>query len=395
LSAALRGLVRAKLFLCAALLLSSCRDAAHPFDTDDYGPVSDSVAVRLTWNTRHDQAPIWSANGDSIYYSAGSFPGLGITTEGVLLGVPRQGGAVRVLLPAVQVGVSVSRFFTGAALSSDGRRIAFFDLTLVQPTRCDALQCSADPGPMSEPLLARGRLRVRNLAATGGDDAGLDILFRGRAFDPARALPFGLTLLDDLPFQHRFTESRQPSFRPSWSPDGQRLVFSDGVQLLLWQPGGEPTPIAGTQDGVWPAWSPDGQWIAYTRLAPGTAETINCGCYVSPRGELVLVEVQERTVYSGRSETGTLTLIRPDGSGKRELGAGDAPAWLPDNSALVVARSQSLWRVRADNATATEIPHTQRGASPAVSPDGRYLAFARLNQGLDWNIWVLRLDGAP
>jgi Tol biopolymer transport system component len=395
LSAALRVLVRARLFLCAALLLSSCRDAAQPFDTDDYGPVSDSVAVRLTWNTRHDQAPIWSANGDSIYYSAGSFPGLGITTEGVLLGVPRQGGPVRVLLPAVQVGVSVSRFFTGAALSSDGRRIAFFDLTVAQLPRCDSLACSAPAASLTQPLLARGRLRVRNLAAAGSDDGFLDILFRGRAFDPNRALPFGLTLLDDLPFQHRFTESRHPSFRPSWSPNGQRLVFSDGTQLLLWQPGSTPTPIAGTEDGVWPAWSPDGQWIAYTRLARGVADTISCVCYaLDPRGEFVIEDVQERTIYSGRSATGTLTLIRPDGSGKRELGAGDGPAWMPDNSALVVARGESLWRVRADSA-ATEIPHTQRGASPAVSPDGRYLAFARLNQGLDWNIWVLRLDRVP
>jgi Tol biopolymer transport system component len=101
------------------------------------------------------------------------------------------------------------------------------------------------------------------------------------------------------------------------------------------------------------------------------------------------VEVQERVIYSARLSPGTLTLIRPDGTGKRD---GDGPAWLPDNSGLISARNQALWRVAADGSGAVELPNTRLGSTPAVSRDGRYVAFTRQKQGLDWNIWVLRLD---
>src|SRR5690606_19113955 len=47
-------------------------------------------------------------------------------------------------------------------------------------------------------------------------------------------------------------------FRPTWSPDGERIAFSDGTTLLIWNPdGGAAVAIPGTEDGVSPAWSPD------------------------------------------------------------------------------------------------------------------------------------------
>jgi Tol biopolymer transport system component len=85
-------------------------------------------------------------------------------------------------------------------------------------------------------------------------------------------------------------------------------------------------------------------------------------------------------------------LIRPDGTGKRELGEGEAPAWLPDNSGLIVNRAQALWRVNADGSGAVRLPNTDGGGSPSVSTDGKYLAYSRLVQG-NTDIWVLRLDG--
>ena len=329
-----------------------------------------------------------------FYYTAASFPGIPVNTGGVLLGVPRRGGTVRVLLPALQAGVAQPRFLTAPSLSPDGSRIAFYDLTLASPPTCDVMECSVADTLQTQPLIARGRLRIRGMADAAADVAALDIVFQGRTFDPARAQPFGLNVLDDLPFQHHFTAYRQPTFRAAWSPDGARIVFSDGVRLLLWQPGSAPVPIAGTDDGVWPAWSPDGQWIAFTHLPRGARRTTSCTCYLITNSGPSIVEVQERAIYENRLTAGTLTLVRPDGTGRRELGEGDAPAWLPDNSALIVARSQALWRIRPDGTGAAQLPNSERASGPAVSRDGRYVAFARHNQGMDWNVWVLRLDGA-
>jgi Tol biopolymer transport system component len=378
--------------LSLALLLIGCREAPDLFSADPFGAQPDSVVLQLTWNTGPDLAPAWSAQADSVFYSTTSFPGLGLNSGGVLLGVPRAGGSARLLLPAVQLGASQSRFLTAPALSADGRRVAFFELTLAELPRCDFFVCSSADTLLTQPLLRRGQLRVRTVDQAGPDDAVLDIVFQGRSFDPARGLPFGLTLLDDLPFQHRFTVSRQPTFRAAWSPDGTRIVLSDGLQLLLWQPGSSPAPIPNTQDGVWPAWSPDGQWIAYTRLPRGARQVLSCTCYINTPAGPSIVEIQERATYDDRLQDGTLTLIRPSGTDKRELGAGEAPAWLPDNSTLIVARQQALWRVRIDGTAASELPHTHLGHSPALTRDGRYLAFSRQQLGMDWNIWLLRLE---
>jgi Tol biopolymer transport system component len=146
--------------------------------------------------------------------------------------------------------------------------------------------------------------------------------------------------------------------------------------------------MAGTDDGAWPAWSPDNQWIAYTRLPRGASSKVTCSCN-GPSG--FPIEVQERTQYQGRLAPGILTLIHPDGSGKRELGEGEAPAWLPDGSGLIVRRAGALWRMNVDGSGAAQIAGTASGNSPAVSADGKYVAFARQNSGRDWDIWTVPL----
>jgi TolB protein len=177
-------------------------------------------------------------------------------------------------------------------------------------------------------------------------------------------------------------------FRPSWSPDGSRLVFSDGLRLLLWTPGSAgATAIANTADGVSPAWSPDGQNIAFTQLQRGDSTVETCDVAEGPKNTITHI----RTGY--RPGARRLVLIRPDGGGRVEPGEGEDPAWSQDGRTLFFRRDDRIYRSGVDGSGAVPIADTQGGWSPAVSPDGRYLAFARRN-GIDgdYDVWLVRLQ---
>ncbi|NIR38985.1 MAG: hypothetical protein GWO04_08620, partial [Actinobacteria bacterium] len=100
--------------------------------------------------------------------------------------------------------------------------------------------CSPPDGPLDArfPPLRSVMIHVRSLNAA--DDAAtndrLQITLDGVVFDDTRH-PFelpGVYVVDTFPFQELFAERRSLIFSPSWSPDGDRLVLSDGLRLRVW-----------------------------------------------------------------------------------------------------------------------------------------------------------------
>ena len=85
-------------------------------------------------------------------------------------------------------------------------------------------------------------------------------------------------------------------------------------------------------------------------------------------------------------------LVRPDGSGRIELGEGADPAWSRDGRFLYVVRNNEIVRVAVDGGAATVIPNTQGARYPAVSPDGLRLAFSKPQLRSDYDIWVVALS---
>ena len=76
-----------------------------------------------------------------------------------------------------------------------------------------------------------------------------------------------------------------------------------------------------------------------------------------------------------------------------ELGEGEDPAWSQDGRTLFFRRDDRIFRSGLDGSGAVPIADTQGGRSPAVSPDGRYLAFARRKAlGGDYDVWLVRLQ---
>lgn len=357
--------------------LAGCRDAVAPW-TSPIEVVDSAGPIRLTWSDGTDLYPVWSAGGDSVLYSGDGFPGLP-HAAGLLLRVPRAGGAASLVIPALQAtAVGNQRRFAQPALSKDGARIAFFELAGI---RSAAPLLNADQCPLAEPVLDSLVLRVRSPVAEASFEAATSVRFAG--IDSLQRIaergPYAVRL---FPFQQEFAETGQLVVRPTWAPDGSRLVFSDGLRLLEWTPGaGTPQPIPGTEDGVSPAWSPDGDWIAFTRRTrPDSTMTL---CLISVGRN---TEEQSRWTYTPSEPR--IVLVHPDGSGSIDIGTGRDPAWGPDGSLYF---SEGVLRVRTPAGTVSELAPAMEGRWPAIPADGAHIAYVRIDADSSYNVWVAPL----
>jgi Tol biopolymer transport system component len=168
----------------------------------------------------------------------------------------------------------------------------------------------------------------------------------------------------------RLTETRIRERRPAWSPDGTRIAYERGYhahQIVVAHAdgSGDRTLTIGLSDDVEPAWSPDGSRIAFAsnRLGDYDVFTMNA------------------------DGTGLADLTRGSALDER------APSWSPDGSRISFAAGGDVYVMNANGGGRTSV--TSDGASdtrPSWSPDGRQIAFAR-RQGREPNVFVMRADG--
>lgn len=374
-------------------LLLGCRDDVPPFEAEDRPAVE---AGRLTFSPKDDRSPTWSTAGDSIYYSAEGYGHLP-PDPGVLVGLPAGGGTSQPILSNVQLpnGTRRQHWLVAPAVSPDGAIVAFAEITaVIDAFLCNpdlyALVCQPPRDEAAFPPLGGVAIRIRRLDATGPpeDDPRLDVRILGvvavEGPNPYDAGNFHV--VHNYPFQQLFDQERSFIFRASWAPDGDRLVLSDGLRLLIWTvSSGTVADVSGSDDGVGPAWSPDGEWIAFSRLE--RADSSQAVCLFLALGVSC---AQERTDYTPGKRI--LTIIRPDGTGATEIAEGDEPAWSPDARTLFFRRDNQLWKIGVDGTAVSPVPGTEGGREPAVSPDGRHLAFAKLNPDGDYDIWLVSIE---
>jgi Tol biopolymer transport system component/DNA-binding winged helix-turn-helix (wHTH) protein len=168
---------------------------------------------------------------------------------------------------------------------------------------------------------------------------------------------------------------------PALSPDGKYVAFAwqkdnpdifDLYVKLI--DGGDPVQLTrGPDRNGSPAWSPDGLRIAFVRGRPG-------------KGTVIIIPA-----FGGPEQVVTETEAAP----------ANGVGWTPDGNSLVIVdrappAAGAIFLCSRDTAERRELTYPTRDfydGNPAVSPDGRYLAFVRRIAGFSGGqVFVQPLD---
>lgn len=181
---------------------------------------------------------------------------------------------------------------------------------------------------------------------------------------------------------------------PTLSPDDQRFAFVwDGdkgsYNVYVRDLNNGPPQVLSKDTGLnlYPAWSPDGRDIAYVNISPDSLHIL-----LSPSGGGA-----ERTVSEFRPTAS------PWHKDARQITAQWSVGWTPDGRNLVTNISHSnegkdrlaLFLVSLYGSSEKQITFPPAGASdfePAVSPDGREVAFFRATSKETGDLWLMQLS---
>lgn len=353
------------LAICSMLLLIGCEvDRGFVVPPDPGAPLEVRPDIfRLTFHRQPDLVPHW-LDSVTVGYRSRNFAlfEAPLDTGALLLARSIRGGPSQERGRRLrEQGTPLNLLAMSAPVTGSAQFIAFWQRAPNDVAVC-RLPC---PG-----VAARGASVVRT------DGAATDSLLLLPRWD----LQFD-RIRDSVGLTDRFVDVRflpadadaltrgTNPFGPAVSGASPAFVLSDGA--AIYRGSGVPGDpmLDSVTAGAYPALSPDGRLLAFTRIALSDSTTETCTVFAG-LGSCIQTTT---TVLEASREIWLHTLAT--GDEQMLLAGAEQAAFDADGSRVVVVTAAGLAWVDVASGGTTPIPNTAGAHSPAVSPDGRYVAF--------------------
>jgi Tol biopolymer transport system component len=190
---------------------------------------------------------------------------------------------------------------------------------------------------------------------------------------------------------------------PSYSPDGERIVFDAGESIaLIDADGGDPVLLPGvTADDGDPCFSKDGKRIAFTGVNDRGGTDLYTRRLEGGAARAIILDAGE-PAWSSRDRlayvrSGNVYTARPNGRDRRWVTSGVSPDWSPGGRRLALVRPSPrltfdgptgrMYTVAPSGRDLRRVGRRTDVSHPVWSPDGRWLAY----DGFDLGVYVKRL----